>query len=159
MFSKTFILYYLHHKWEINGKIFITKYWKKGFPQENAGKKEQSAGTVRNRPQYLHEPSKSLIKRTEASILKVQQMQGDTSYQAHSELGFRASLHDTRLCISSEVSEYFKVIKMTKLTGGVIILGSTPRKTNHLTVPFWPVSGCKQDMRNRGSHAWRQCST
>jgi hypothetical protein len=61
-------------------------------------------------------------------------MQGDTSYQVHSELGLRASLHDTRLCIHSEVSEYFKVIKITKRTGGVIILGSTPRKTNYLKV-------------------------
>jgi hypothetical protein len=93
---------------------------KKGFRQENSGKK-QSAGTVGNRPQYLHEPSKSPIKRTKAESLTVQQMQGDTSYQVHSELGFRASLHDTPLCISSEVSEYFKVIKIIKFTGGVII--------------------------------------
>ena len=38
--------------------------------------------------------------------------------------------------LSSEVSEYFRVIKITKLTGGVIILGSTPRKTYHLIVHF-----------------------
>jgi len=97
-------------------------------------KKGQSAGTVRNRPQHLHEPSKSLIKRTEAAILTLQQMQWDTSYAVHSELGFRASPHDTRLCISSEVSEYFRVIKITKLKGGVFVPGSTPRKAKHLTV-------------------------
>jgi hypothetical protein len=50
------------------------------------------------------------------------------------------------------VSEYFKVITITKRTGGVFILGSAPSKTNHLTVhcDWFPVAN---KTRERGAPA------
>jgi hypothetical protein len=88
----------MRNKWQNT----YNKILKEGFSAGKCGeKKEQSAGTVRKRPHYLHDPSKSLIKLTEAASLTVQQMQGDTSCQVHSEHGFRASLHVKRLCMLS----------------------------------------------------------
>jgi len=57
----------MRNKWQTT----YIKIPKGGVSAGKCGKKEQSAGTVRNRPQHLHEPTKSLLKRTEAASLIV----------------------------------------------------------------------------------------